>query len=210
MRHPALKGKSPAQCTQLVETLCDTAEHCAEVQSSPIAAPALAALKTALVATQASLGARMSLAQALLAAIKALHVDVIKLKSALGTYASAVEGLAQGDAVVIARAGLLSREPGGHAEALDRVAGVTTRPGKNACRSDRELAGGRRGAQSYAIEVNVSGDPAAAGTALKSGTRRRRVIKAPVAGGQLLVRVASLAGDGTQAEWSDWILATAR
>jgi hypothetical protein len=36
------------------------------------------------------------------------------------------------------------------------------------------------------------------------------VVKAPAAGAQFLARVAALSSDGTQSDWSDPILATAR
>jgi hypothetical protein len=42
------------------------------------------------------------------------------------------------------------------------------------------------------------------------GSGRRRVVKAPTAGAQFLARVAALASDGTQSDWSETILATAR
>jgi hypothetical protein len=209
VRRPNLKGKSPAQCINVVETICNSAEQCAEVQASPVAAPALAALKGALATTQLSLASRLALAQALLAAIKALGIDMCRLKGALGTFAAAIGGLAGGDASVITRAGLLTRDPRGAGEALGQVSGLTSKPGKQ-LREAIVSWPAAPGAKSYALEINVSGDPTGPTTALRSGTRRRRVIVAPAAGGQVLVRVAGLAGDGTPSEWSDWILATAR
>ena len=133
-----------------------------------------------------------------------------KVKDLLQTYEHAVEAIAHGDAAVITDAGLVSREAGGVSLALDRVAEVHSAPGKLLGETIVTWSKGP-GATSYAIEVNYNPhDPASPWVALKSGTKRRRAIKTPAPGAQILVRVASLDGSGTQSDWSDSILATAR
>ena len=106
VRHTKFKGKPAAQCLALAENVCTTAAQCAEVQASPVAAPAFAALQGALAAAQASYSNKVALAQALLTAIKSVHGDIRKLKASLGTYESAVGGLAGGNAILINKAGL--------------------------------------------------------------------------------------------------------
>ena len=67
------------------------------------------------------------------------------------------------------------------------------------------------GATSYAIQVNwTPAAPAGPWVALASGTSRRRVVTAPTAGAQFLAQVAGIASDGTQSEWCDAILVTAK
>ena len=95
VKRPALKGKTPAQCINIVETICEVAEQCAEVQASATAAPALAALKGVVGAAHASLDKKLTLAQELLAAIKGLNQDMGRLRTVLGIFTSAVDGVAQ-------------------------------------------------------------------------------------------------------------------
>jgi len=132
-----------------------------------------------------------------------------RLRTALGTFAGIVDDLAAGDGVIITRAGFQTREPRAPGEDLGQVVGVISKPGKSPRQAIVSWPAAP-GAQSYAIEVIFSGDPAGPVTALASGTRRTRIITAKAPAAQVLVHVAALAGDGTQAAWSDWILATTR
>jgi hypothetical protein len=112
--------------------------------------------------------------------------------------------------VVITEAGCLARGPKAGATALGAVTAVRCKPGKRPAEAILSWPAGP-GATAYAIEVSFTPDsPTGPWTALRSGAGRRRVVRAPAPGAQLLARVASLGSDGTQSEWSDVILATVR
>jgi hypothetical protein len=180
------------------------------VQNDPVASQALLALQNALGSTHGSLTKRMAAAQALAATIKALSNDFATLLVTFSSYEAAVRVLASGDAAVIRDAGLLSREPKTTPPALEKVSAVHSKPGKRL--GEAILTWPKApGATGYAIEVNLTPqNPNAPWTALNTGAGRRRTVKASAPGAQLLARVASLGSDGTQADWSDAILATAR
>jgi hypothetical protein len=66
------------------------------------------------------------------------------------------------------------------------------------------------GATGYAIELNFTPqNPGGPWFAVTPGSRRKRAVKGPGPGAQFLARIASLGGNGEQAEWSDPILVTA-
>ena len=210
VRHASLKGKAPVACIHAVKGICVGAVESADVKASPIAGPALAALLGTLADTDDAYQKKLTLQQALRAANKAVALQTAKLRNRLFMYETAVDGLADGDAGVISHAGLPTRAMRGLSLALDRVAQVRSKQGKLLGETIVSWSKGP-GATSYAIEVNYNPtDPTSPWVALKSGAGRRRVIKAPTPGGEILVRVASLGSDGSQSEWSDTHLATAR
>jgi len=209
VRHTPLRGKPKAQCLSDLITVCDTGAQCAEVQASPVASQALAVLKGAVTTAQGSLSKKQSADQAQRAAAKTLRIDFLSLDGAVRTYEVSVGAIAQGDAAIINKAGLLSREL--HAPVpspLGKVSVVHTKPGKHSAEAILTWPKGP-GATGYAIELNYTPqNPAGTWTALTSGTGRRRVVKAPAPGAQMLARVASLGAGGTQSEWSDSVLVT--
>ena len=96
------------------------------------------------------------------------------------------------------------------AAALEKVSVVHTKPGKHLGEAILSWLPAP-GATSYAIEINVKpDDPTAPWQALNSGSGRRRILKSPTPGGQILARVAALDSEGNASDWSDAILATAR
>jgi hypothetical protein len=207
VRHALLAGKKVPECLATLDNVCATGEQCAEVQGSPATQQALVALQAAVKTANASLASKLSLAQALLAAAKALNLDFGAAQLALRSYEASVDALANGNAKIINKAGLLSRTKTTPAE-LGPVAVVRSKPGKHPAEAVLSWPAGP-GATSYAIEVNFTPqDPSAPWIALKQGSSRRRVVKAPTPASQFLAHVASIAGDGTQSEWSDAILAT--
>ncbi len=114
-----------------LDTTCAAGAQCAEVQGSPVAAQALGVLQKAVTEAHASLSQKQTLAQALLAALKALKLDYEAVRVALGTYESAVTAVAGGDASVINKAGLLSRSQAPvPAQALGPVSAVYAKPWK--------------------------------------------------------------------------------
>jgi hypothetical protein len=134
-----------------------------------------------------------------------------KARTALSMYETAIVSVADGDAVVINKAGLLSRDEAPAAPIpLARVAKVNCELGRNA--SESKLSWPETpGAASYAVEVNLTPQtPAGPWTALGTVTRRTKVVKAPAPGAQFLARIAAVASDGTPSDWSDTVLATAR
>jgi hypothetical protein len=210
VRHGLLQKKTVPECLSTLDNTCAAGAQSPEVQGSAVAKQALAVLQTAVQTAHGSLSTKLSLAQALMAAAKALRVDFEAVKVALVTYEASVGAIAKGDATIINKAGLLSRTQKAPAAALGAVTTLHTKPGKVAGEAIISWPAGP-GATGYAIEVNFTpANPAGPFTALTPGTGRRRVVKAPAPGAQFLARVASLGSGGTQAPWSDPILATAR
>jgi hypothetical protein len=209
VRHVLLEGQPKAKCLAALATVCSTGAQSAEVQGSPLASQALGGLKSALDTAQGSLTKKQEADQAQKAASKVLLIDYAALGVAARAYEAAVGVIAGGDAGVINKAGLLSREPHSTVPApLGKVAVVRWKPGKHSADAILTWPKGP-GATGYAIEVNYTpANPSGPWTALTSGTGRRRVVKAPAPGGQILARVASLGSGGTQSEWSDPILVT--
>lgn len=205
-----LRRKSVPEALSLLDTVCSAAAQCPEVQGDPVALHTLAVLQQALAKTHGSLAERQKLAQALTAAIKTLALDFGELKGAFVSFETAIDVLAKGNAALINRAGLRSRDAKTPPAALETVTEVHCAPGKR----PREAIitwPAARGATSYAIEINATPAlPEGPWTALVSGTARRRVVVAPAPGAPVLVRVAALGAFGEQAEWSSPALATAR
>jgi len=209
VRHTPLRGQPVAQCLSALATTCSAGAQCAEVQGSPVAVQALGGLKSAVTTAQGSLSKKQDADLAQKAAAKVLRTDYFAVGEAVRIYEAAVSAVAQGDAGIINKAGLLSREPHSTAPApLGKVAVVRWKPGKHSADAILTWPKGP-GATGYAIEVNYTpANPSGPWTALLSGTGRRRVVKAQAPGGQILVQVASLGSGGTQSEWSDPILVT--
>ncbi len=209
VRHSLLAGKKVPDCLSTLDNVCSAGAQCTEVQGSPVAKQALTALQTAVTGAHGSLTAKQALVQSLMAAIKALSLDFQTVRRALRSYEASVDALADGDASVINKAGLLSRSPKAPATALDKVSAVYSKPGKHPGEAILSWPRGP-GATGYAIEVNLTPQsPSGPWTPLPSGSGRRRVVKAPASGAQLLARVASLGSDGSQSDWSDVVLVTA-
>ena len=194
--------------TSLVAT-CAQGAQCPEVQASPIASHALTALQKAVGAASTALSSKEAAALALATSTKALTLDFKEVRLALQTYETAVAGLAGGSAAIITNAGLTPRDQKTPPATLTAVAVVHTKPGKRSAEAivSWPAAPGARG---YALEANFAPQaPNPIWTPLASGTGRRRIVKGPSSGAQFLVRVASLGSDGTQADWSAPVVATA-
>ena len=132
------------------------------------------------------------------------------MKLALTSYEAAVGAIAAGDASIINKAGLLSLDGKASSAALGKVTVVRSKVGKHLTEGIVSWPVGP-GATSYALEANYTpANPAGTWVDLGTGAGRRRVVKGPTPGAQLLVRVASVASDGTRSEWSDTVLVTTR
>ncbi len=191
VRHSLLQGKTVAAGLSALDNTCTAGAASTDVQGSPVSAQALTTLQKAVTTAHTSLTNRQSLAQALLAAIKALKLDFTSVKVALRTYEAAVGALANGNASVINKAGLLSRDVKTTPAALGKVSVVHSKPGQRPTEAIVTWPRGP-GATGYAIEVNFTPQtPTGPWTTLPSGTGRRRVIKGATPGAQFLVRVAS-------------------
>ena len=208
VRGSMLRGKSPGGALNALEPTCDAGAQCVEVQNDPVASAAFAVLKGTVTRAQANLTRRDMLALALRAAERQVQKDSREVRVAYTMYEESVNVLARGDAALISKAGLPSRDAAVQILALDRVPSVRSKLGKNPGEALVGWAPGP-GATCYAIEVNFSPEDPTAWIALPSGTARTRVVKAPAPGAQFLVRIASLRGQDRSA-WSDTILATAR
>ena len=197
-----------AESLASLDAVCNAGSQCTEVQGSPVAAGALAALISAVSASRTSLARKLDAVTALEAAIKVMRDDFELVRSASRTYDAAVDGIALGDATIINKAGLPSRLAAITPTPLGKVGEVRSKPWKHP--AEAQLTWPRApGATGYAIEVNLTPqDPTGPWTAITSGTGRRRIVKAPAPGAQLLARVASLGSGGAQADWSDPILVT--
>ena len=208
VRRSLLVKKTAAECLSTCDNVCVAGAQSPDVQGSPPCVATLTALQKAVTTAHGSLNNKLALAQALMAAITAVRVDMTGVKVALGAYEASVNAMANGVSAVIQKAGLVSREPKPPALVLGKVSVVHTKVGKHPTEGIIWWPAGP-GATGYAIEVNYTPQtPAGPWTALISGAGRRRVVKAPTPGAQLLARVASLGSGGTQSDWSDAVLVT--
>ena len=209
VRGGLLKGKKEAEALNTLNNTCTAGAACTDVQNDPMASKALSLLQAALGTAQTSSTARDKLGTQFLSARRTARLDFITCQLALMQYQVAVGILAKGNAAIINKAGLLSRDEKQPAAALDKVTTVNSKPGKHPCEAIVTWSPGP-GATSYAIEVNFTPqNPNGTWTALNSGSGRRRIVKAPTPGTQFLVRIASIGSDGSQSAWSTEILATA-
>jgi hypothetical protein len=209
VRRGMLKGKKEPDALATLSNTCTAGAQCTVVQNDEMASKALGLLQSALTTAQTSGTARDKLGTQFLSARRTARLDFITCRVALMQYEVAVGILAKGNAAIINKAGLLSRDQQPPAAALDKVTTVKSKPGKHQGEAIVSWSPGP-GATSYAIEVNFTPqNPNGTWTALNSGSGRRRVVKAPAPGAQFLVRIASIGSDGSQAEWSTAILATA-
>jgi hypothetical protein len=203
-------GKKPPDFVATVAATCATGASCQEVTSTTVGAAALAALQKALGTSQTALSSKQAALLVLLTTAKALLLELAGLRSALSSYESVVGTIAAGNAAIINKAGLLSRDQKAPTAALGVVEDVTSKPGKALTEAILRWPA-VAGATGYAIQVNYTpATPTGPWTAITSGSRRRRVVKAPTAGGQFLAQVAAISSDGVQSAWSASILVTAR
>lgn len=209
VRRTLLQKKKVPAALSILDNVCNAGAQCTQVQGSSIATQALLDLKATVTTAKTSLTSRQAFAQSLLAAIKALNIDYANVKVALDTYQTVVGAIAKGDASIIAKAGLLSRDHKTAPQPLGKVTVVHTKPGKHPGEAILSWPAGP-GATGYAIEVNFT--PLVAGStwiALGNGAARRRVVKGPGPGAQFLARVASVGSDAVASDWSDEVMATA-
>jgi len=209
VRHALLAKKKIPDGLTTLDGVCSAGAQSPEVQASVAGQHALADLKGAVATARTSLNNRVSLAQALMTAIKTLKSDYKAVAVALRTYEAVVASFAGGNGAIINRAGLLSRDAHTAPSSLGMVTGIQTKPGNRA--TEAILFWPRApGATTYAIEASFTapGTPVS-WTALAAGSSRRRVVKGPAAGAQFVVRIAAVGSDGTQSDWSDQVLATA-
>jgi len=208
IRHTPIGNQKDAQALATLDNICTAGASCPAVTASPVAAGALAGLKTAVAAAHTSLTSRIALAQSLLAAINALHLDIGAVRVALTTYEAAVGALPGLDAGIIGQAGLLTRAAKQPPATLGNATGLYSTPGKHPTEGILRWPP-VPGATGYAIEVNTTPqNPAGTWTAIASGSSRRRVVKGPTPSSQILARVAAVGSDGTQSDWSAPLLVT--
>jgi hypothetical protein len=210
VRRDLLKKKKPPEAVAALQDVCRTAAQSPEVKASQAAASALGELSLITDATGTSLQLVLDKAQELRAARKALRRNLTKSRVKLVAYEALVDSLAEGDAAVIARAGLPSRARKPPSPALEKVASVTPKPGRQPGEGIISWPPAP-GATTYAIEVNLAPEnPASTYTAIAPGSSRRRTVKGPSPGSKILARVAAVASDGTMSAWSDPVLVTTR
>ena len=93
VRHTPIGHQKDAQALATIDNVCAAGAQCPAVTASPIASGALTVLKGAVATAHTSLTNRLSLAQALIAAIDVLHIDIGAVRVALTTYEAAVGSL---------------------------------------------------------------------------------------------------------------------
>src|SRR5689334_15829091 len=98
VRRGLLEGKSIVEGLSALDNVCNAGAQCPEVQKSPLALQALAELQQMVTTAHEALTTKMSLSQALMAAIKALDLDYNEVKDALSTYEAMVVAVAKGNA----------------------------------------------------------------------------------------------------------------
>ena len=212
VQHALLDGQSVPDAIATLSNTCTAGSQCPQVQASGVATAALGDLKTTVATATVSLAAKKKADQEAKTAAETLANDVKAAKVCLHTYETAVGGVCGGDAAVINKAGLLARPvaPTPPATTVEKVAKLTSGLGKVA-----KIALIRwhaaAGAASYAVEINLApATPAGPWVSLGTCTRRTKHIPTATPGAQFLVRVASVASDGTQGDWCDPIVATSR
>jgi hypothetical protein len=209
VKHTKLQQHKAAASLATVNNIINAGTQSAAVQNSPVAKQALAVLQAAAASAQSALTNKIAVVQEHQTATKTQKLTFASVGDALRSYEAAVNVLADGDGAVINQAGLQTRAEKPPRAALGTVDVLRGKPGKlptEAVISWPEVAG----ATSYAIEVNwTPATPTGPWTAIGSGSSRRRLVTAPSAGAQFLVRIAAIASNGTQSIWSNPILVTA-
>jgi hypothetical protein len=209
VRRSLLARKSLASGLTTLVATCASGAQSPDVQASPVASQALTVLQKAVTAANTALSSKEAAALSLATSRKALVSGFTAVRVALTTYETAVAGIAGGSAAIIANAGLVARDQKTPSATLAAVTVVHVKPGKRTAEAIVSWPAAP-GATSYALVVNFTPQAAqATWTALASGSSRRRVVKAPAGGEQFLVRVAAVGSDGSQADWSDAVMATA-
>lgn len=210
VRRTLLRGKKIADAISTLLNVCSAGATSPEVQASPIAMQAFLALQADVKSASDSLTSKQKLVQALMTAIKDLTQSFNAAKVSLSTYETVVDVIAAGDGVILNKAGLLSRSEKSPKLPLGDISKLRSRLGKHPGEAVVAWAGAVS-ADNYAVEVNFTPtNPAGPWTPGGTSSRRTRLVTAPTQGAQFLVRVAPIASDGTQAAWSDPILAVAR
>jgi hypothetical protein len=211
VKRRTLDGKNVPDALSAMTNTCSAGAQCPEVQASPVATAALADLQSNVATASAALTSKLQLDQDSKTAKKKLFKAFSKVKSSLATYETSVNGISAGDGSVINKAGLEARADNKPpATPVEKVSKVTTAPGKASSQARIQWPA-TPGADHFEVQVNLTPqNTAATWSSLGTCTRRTKVVTAASAGAQLLVRVAAIASDGTRADWSDAILATAR
>jgi hypothetical protein len=211
VRHTAIAHKARAESLVKLDAMCAAGAQCPEVQASPMAVITLESVQASVAVAHASVTTEQDDATKYRASTQALRVDFAAMDGALRLYERAVGTLANGDAAIIAEAGLPSRLLYTPRSALGEMTAVTGKPGTREAEA-RLSWPAVKGATGYAVEVCFAPDSldGPSWTALANSNRRTRVIKAPARGAQILARVAPVRGDGTQSAWSAPILVTSR
>jgi hypothetical protein len=210
VKHTPLTNAKVSKGVSTLNAIVGSGTQSADVQSSPIAKQALSNLQTASNTLAASVATKVSLGNAFAAAIRAMGVNVVAAATALRTYESAVNTMAEGNAAIITAAGLLARDESTPKSALGLVTGVHQKLGKLS--TEAILMWPKvPGATGYAIQVNMTpATPAGPWTSVASGSSRKRVLNGPGPASQFLARVAAVASNGTQTDWSTPILVVTR
>jgi hypothetical protein len=211
VRSGTLTEQTPPEAVKIATSVCSIGAGCAAVQASIVAKGALDELTAATATAAERMADKANAALAFAAAIKALDASLLDVRKKLKTYEVAVDGLAEGDGVLIAEAGLPTRPIKPTALALEPVKVVYFKKGT----MPREAIlswPAAKGAGSYVVEVNfTSTDPNGPWTALLAAANQSRVVVAPEPGAQFLARVAAVSRDGkTTSEWSPLVLVFAR
>jgi hypothetical protein len=209
VKRGALKGKGKAaDRLATIDGVVTKGSTSAKVAGSTVATAALTDLKNANAQAKTSVANHVSLQLQAKAAGKSAQDDVAEVEAKASTYANAIDDLAQGDATVIADAGLVSRGGVSKVNAVGQVVGVKTEQGKQS-REAIVRWPEVPGAGAYAVRVNFTPSDPTKVQDLTSGTSRKRTIVAPAPGAQFLVWVAAI-GNDELGPWSDPASCTAR
>jgi hypothetical protein len=201
------KGQPGALST--LGEICKAGAQSKEVQSSKVASSALADLNAVVGTANGSLAVVKAKELELLTALRALQKDAKAVGRALSTYEAAVLDFSDGDPAAAAGAGVKTG-PRAPSSDLARPVDVRARPSTNPMEAVLAWPAAP-GATSYAVQLNFAPEsPTPSWNDGGSATGRRRVLKGPAPGAQMLARVASIAADGRRSEWSDPVLVTVR
>jgi hypothetical protein len=210
VRRTLIRKLKVPDALSILNTACSAGGACPQVQGSPLATEALGELKEAVSVATAFLTTKQKADQDGRAAGKALKKQLRTVRTALFTYETAVNGVADGDAAVITKAGLPSRDESPAPKALEMVNKLSSSLGPNPKQARISWAEAP-GATGYAVEVNFAPQASPPGwVSLGTCSRHTKMVTAPAPGAQFLVRIAAIASDGTLSDWCDPILATAR
>ena len=109
VKHTILDPHNPAAALQFLDAVVAAGAQCPEVQADPLAKQAQADLAADVATAHATLTAKATAHTGFVSSATALRNGMVVATSALGTYETSVDAVADGSGPVITKAGLAAR-----------------------------------------------------------------------------------------------------